>query len=307
VEQFADCVVEKADNRKKNNKKNTDNVVQSVDCGKEEDEISDILEISGVDDILRDDYMQSRVEMLAGVENYIDLNVLQSAVERLIKAGKFSGVGDSDVIQFRKECTDINFGVWGNLVSARKKQEKASRVLELKNHIFNLMKTSHLIDATRICWDEVQVTALYTEPSRNKKQDPHTDYQLQTDDSTVDYAFTAHLPLNKVEGSHIYLWKKPGCGSAVHIPGGHCLLLRSDVVHSGGVPDSVGLGRAFIRLHFYLPTKSQKPPPLGETIYRTGHDGAYYFDTHWHSLKEKRLAALKIPFDKKKFLLKRSS
>ncbi len=73
---------------------------------------------------------------------------------------------------------------------------------------------------------------------------------MQTDDSTVDYAFTAHLPLNKVDGSHIYLWKKPGCGSAVHILGGHCLLLRSDVVHSGGVPDSV--------------VTSQKPP--GYTI-----------------------------------------
>ncbi len=84
--------------------------------------------------------------------------------------------------------------------------------------------------------------------------------------------------------------------------GGHCLLLRSDVVHSGGVPDSVGMGRTFIHLHFYLPTKSQKQPPLGETTYRTGYDGAYYFATHWHTdkisiqaripmVKEKRVAA----------------
>ena len=108
--------------------------MKSGNCGKESDEINN-LEISGVDDILRDDDMQSRVEMLAGVENYVDLNVLQSAVEKLIKAGKFSGVGDSDVIQFRKECTDINFGVWGNLVSARKKQEKAR--FELQHCILN--------------------------------------------------------------------------------------------------------------------------------------------------------------------------
>jgi hypothetical protein len=58
-------------------------------------------------------------------------------VERLIKAGKFSGVGASNVIQFWKECSGINFGVWGKFVSGRKKQEKATRVLELNNQIFN--------------------------------------------------------------------------------------------------------------------------------------------------------------------------
>ncbi len=201
-----------------------------------------------------------------------------------------------------------------------------------ESNLFNLIRTSHLIDISRICWDEVQVTVLYTDPTINKKQDPHTDNQLPNKSATLDLAWTAHLPINKVEGSHIYLWKNSGYGTAVHIPGGQCLLLQSDVVHSGGVPDNVGIGRTFIRLHFYLPTKSQKPPPLGETIYRTGYDGAYYFESHWHidktsnqdiilpfkdkgvavkdkggaavgrSLKEKRIAALKIQFDKEKFL-----
>jgi hypothetical protein len=121
--------------------------------------------ITGEDDILMDGDMQSRVEMRSDVEKFIDLNVLQSAMERLINAGNFSGVGDSNVIhviQCRKECTDINFGILGNLVLDRKKQEKTTKVLELMNQMFNLIKALHLIDAARICWDEVQVTVLYT-------------------------------------------------------------------------------------------------------------------------------------------------
>ena len=55
------------------------------------------------------------------------------------------------------------------------------------------------------------------------------------------------------------------------------------MVHSGGVPDGLGMGNKFIRLHFYLPTKSQKPPPLGETIYRASSTGMYYFLDHWHT------------------------
>ena len=149
----------------------------------------------GIYSILMDGDMQFRVEMLTAVENFVDIHVLLVAVKRLIKAGKFLGVGDSNVIQFRKECHDINFGVWGNLVSGRSKVEKAARVKELKNQIFNLIKTSHLIDSTRICWDEVQVTVLYTEPNHAKKQDPHTDYQLINECSHMELAWTAHLPI----------------------------------------------------------------------------------------------------------------
>ena len=146
--------------------------------------------------------------------------------------------------------------MWGNLVSGKRKAEKASNVKALKNQVIQLFQTSQLLDTSKICWDEVLVTALYTDPNKNQKQDPHTDYKLQGDVSPTDLAWTAHIPINKEEGSYIYLWKGPGCGKVVHVPGGRCLLLRSDVVHSGGVPDDVVLGRKYIRLHFYLLTKS---------------------------------------------------
>jgi hypothetical protein len=132
----------------------------------------------------------------------------------------------------------------------------------------------------------------------------------------MNLAWTVHLPLNKVMGSHIYLWNGSGCGTAVYIPGGHCLLLRSDVVHSYGVPDDVSVGHKFIRLQVYLPTKSQKPPPLGETIYRTGPDGAYYFPTHWYTgktsiqdsmVKDKRVAAEKRSLEEQRVAAQKST
>jgi hypothetical protein len=61
------------------------------------------------------------------------------------------------------------------------------------------------------------------------------------------------------------------------------------VVHSGGIPDGVGVGNKYVRLHFYLPTRTQKPAPLGETIYRRGLDKVSYFVNHWHSDKAAKL------------------
>ncbi len=54
-------------------------------------------------------------------------------------------------------------------------------------------------------------------------------------------------------------------------------------MHSGGVPDGVSMEHKFIRLYFYLPTKSQKPPPIGDSIYRVSSCGMYYFIDHWHT------------------------
>jgi hypothetical protein len=186
------------------------------------------------------------------------------------------------VVQFKKECRDINFGFGGNIVSARRKQEKAAKVKDLKNQFLKLFQTSQLLEAENICWDEVEMTALFSDPKSVQKQDPHTDYCLLTTDNPTNLAWTAHLPINEEEGSYIYIWSGQGCGTAVHIEGGQCLPLRSDVIHSGGVPEGCGVGKTFIRLHFYLPTKFQKPPPLGESIYRTGSTGVYYYMDHWH-------------------------
>ena len=53
-------------------------------------------------------------------------------------------------MQFKKDCTDINFGVWGNLVSGKRKAEKASNVKALKNQVIQLFQTSQLLDTSKI-------------------------------------------------------------------------------------------------------------------------------------------------------------
>ncbi len=104
--------------------------------------------------------MQTKVEMLTSVHVFLDLQLLLKSVERLIKGEKFSGLGDSNVMQFEKDCTDINFGVCVNLVSGKRKAEKASNVKALKNQVIQLFQTSQLLDISKICLDELQVTAL---------------------------------------------------------------------------------------------------------------------------------------------------
>ena len=294
-----------------------------------------------LDEILKDAQMQSKVEVLFDVETFVNIKEILGSVQKLINSGKFSSLGDSNVVQFKKEFRDINFGFWGNIVSGRRKQDKAANVKVLKNQFLKLFHTSKLLDVESICWDEVEMTALCTDSENLQKQDPHTDYSLVDTNDPTKLAWTAHLPLNLEEGSYIYIWGGQGCGTAIHIAGGQCLLLRSDVIHSGGVPEGCDVGNTFVRLHFYLPTKHQKPPPLGESIYRTGSNGAYFSIDHWHTepqysaerkdddfpaektakerrleddevpaeerrLKEKRLAALKCKFDKDFFLLKRN-
>jgi hypothetical protein len=93
------------------------------------------------------------------------------------------------------------------------------------------------------------MTALFTDTKSVQKQDPHTDYRLVTTDNLTQLAWTAHLPINFEEGSYIYIWSGQGCGTAVHIEGGQCLLLQSDVIHSGGVPEGCEVGKTFVRLH----------------------------------------------------------
>jgi len=238
-----------------------------------------------VSNILLHNDVKTKVELLTCSEAFVDMQPLLSRVKTLISAGKFGRLGESNVYQFNKEYTDINFGVWGNLIQGRSKTAKAKAVKEQKKHFFDFFKTSNLLVTEKIVWDEVQVTVLYSDPTNVNKQDPHTDYDVQPNNSPSDFAWTAHLPLAIDEGSYIYIWTSPGCGSCIHIKGGHCLLLRSDVVHSGGLPESLKDNKNYIRLHFYLPTKEQKPPPLGNMIYRAGSDGNYYSKTHWHNVQ----------------------
>jgi hypothetical protein len=69
------------------------------------------------------------------------------------------------------------------------------------------------------------MTALLTDSENLQKQDPHMDYSLVDTNDPTKLAWTADLPLNLEEGSYIYIWGGKGCGTAIHIAGGQCLLL----------------------------------------------------------------------------------
>ncbi len=56
-------------------------------------------------------FMGDKAEMLSCVENFVDTQNLQVSVKRLIKAGNFAVLGNSNVRQFKKDHHDINFGV----------------------------------------------------------------------------------------------------------------------------------------------------------------------------------------------------
>ncbi len=70
------------------------------------------------------------------------------------------------------------------------------------------------------------------------------------------------IPLTQ-EGSWLTIWWGPGEGYTLQIPFGKILLLRSDVIHGGGVPN-VTRGtenKQFRWLHFYLVTQDQAATP----------------------------------------------
>ncbi len=80
-----------------------------------------------VDELLMDAQMQSRAEVLFDVEKFVNVNELPGSVSKLITSGKFSSLVDSNVVQFKKEFRDINFGFWGTLFlrgGSKKRQQK---------------------------------------------------------------------------------------------------------------------------------------------------------------------------------------
>lgn len=79
-------------------------------------------------------------------------------------------LGDSNIVQFKKDYHGINFEVWGNLVPGRRKVEKVSEVNKSRHNVLKLFLTSHSIDVTKICKDEVQVTALFTDSKRDQSK-----------------------------------------------------------------------------------------------------------------------------------------
>ncbi len=109
-----------------------------------------------------------------------------------------------------------------------------------------LFKTLKLVNISKIKWDKIEVTTLCINPEQSEKQAPHTYYEIVQTNSPDNLAWTAHLPLNKNEGSYLYIWTGTGCRTAVHIKGGQCLLLCSDVVHSGGIPEAANRDKKYI-------------------------------------------------------------
>jgi hypothetical protein len=124
--------------------------------------------------------------------------------------------------------------------------------------------------------DYTLVHALFTDDDSDIKfQDPHTDYPYvitrRNLKDRVRLSWTAHLPITP-EGSWITLWWGPGVGYTVHIPYGKILLLRSDIIHGGGIPNVSRKSdkSQFRRLHFYLVTHDQAATP--GFIYETYYD-----------------------------------
>jgi hypothetical protein len=100
-------------------------------------------------------------------------------------------------------------------------------------------------------------------------QDPHTDYPYcitrRNLKEKIRYSWTGHMPILP-DRSWITLWFGLGEGYTLHILHGEILLLRSDIIHGGGIPnvDSLTALKQFRRLHFYLVTPDQPANP-GET------------------------------------------
>jgi hypothetical protein len=124
--------------------------------------------------------------------------------------------------------------------------------------------------------DKTIVHLLYTDDDSDKNfQDPHTDYPYvitrRNMKDRVRLSWTAHMPLTE-EGSWITIWWGPGVGYTLQIPFGKILLLRSDVIHGGGIPNVTRRTdkKQFRRIHFYLVTPDQAATP--GLIYEYNYD-----------------------------------
>jgi len=140
----------------------------------------------------------------------------------------------------------------------------------------NFFKVSGIPRDLGVNLDYTIIHLLFTDddPSVNF-QDPHTDYPYYiTRRNLIDrirLSWTAHLPITP-EGIWITMWFGPGVSYTLHIPFGTVLLLRSDVIHGGGVPhvDVQTASKQFRRVHFYLATQDQAATP--GMIYELNYD-----------------------------------
>ncbi len=146
----------------------------------------------------------------------------------------------SNVFQFHMDKVDQH-GVWSSIVRGiplpkfSDLDAPMNRVSKLKKKLWKLLKNWTLW-SSKINWDAIEITLLYSDPTNPDKLDPNTNYEIKGDISLHDLAWAAHLPINSCDGSYMYIWPGTGCRMAVHIKVGQCLLLYIAVVHSGSLP-----------------------------------------------------------------------
>ena len=81
-----------------------------------------------------------------------------------------------------------------------------------------------------------------------------------------------HCPLRAVG---FFVWNGPGPSVPFHIKYGFMLLLRGDVVHSGGNPYYlICVGKRYPRIHFYLLTAPTDHP--GDFASYHNYDGEFF-------------------------------
>jgi hypothetical protein len=167
-------------------------------------------------------------------------------------------------------------------IKQRKLQGDNGRLRDSKaiNQIYktfnNFFKVSGIPRDLGVDLDYTIIHLLFTDDDTSINfQDPHTDYPYHiTRRNLIDrfrLSWTAHLPITP-DGSWITMWFGPGVGYTLHIPFGTALLLRSDVIHGGGVPhiDIQTTSKQFRRVHFYLATQDQAATP--GLIYELNYD-----------------------------------
>lgn len=152
--------------------------------------------------------------------------------------------------------------------------------------LVSVLKLSFLNFQPHLDPEEINVTALVTDGPMTKDQQPHMDYSWETIllpsrrdfrqnpskslRASAQIPFTGHMPVSP-DGAYIYLWSGPGVAVPYHIEYGKMLIIRGDVVHSGGLPSFASSDKLYRRVHFYFPLVPLDIPPNG--IYLNNFDG----------------------------------
>lgn len=171
--------------------------------------------------------------------------------------GYFERIGETSIKQRFLDRT-CNRNVLGSTLIA-----------EIYKECTKFLEEQGIPEDLKVDLNRTLIQALFNDnDSEIKFQDPHTDYPYMII-SRADFlanpryfSWTAHMPITD-EGSWITLWFGPGEGHTMHIPYGEILLIRSDLVHGGGIPltDRLAITKTFCRLHFHIVSADQPATP----------------------------------------------